>query len=337
MTSQKNAVLLINVGTPDSPSVKDVRKYLFKFLNDPRVIDIPWLLRKILVNLIIVPFRAPKSAKLYKLLWNKNGSPLLFHGNNVKEQLQKQLGDDYTIFMAMRYGNPHIRDVMSIIKSGSYSKLIVLPLFPHYAASSSGTAIEFVMNKLKNWEVVPEVKFIGQFYNNPLFLEAFRERIESYHPENFDHVVFSYHGLPLSHINRIHPEHDCESCTCDKKFPDYGEFCYKATCYETTRLLAAKLGLPDGKFSQSFQSRLSKNWLKPFTDKQLIKMGNEGIKRILVVAPAFVADCLETSVEIGIDYKNLFKQSGGEELVYVESLNALPTWIKTLKSLVEKA
>lgn len=335
MSSGKTAVLLLNVGTPDSPSVKDVRRYLFEFLNDPRVIDIPWLLRKILVNLIIVPFRAPKSAKLYKLLWNKNGSPLLFHGNTVKEKLQEELGENYTTFLAMRYGNPNIRDVMRVIKAGEFSKLIVVPMFPHYAASSSGTAIEAVMNHLKNWEVIPEVKFTGQFYNNPLFLNAFCERIESYHPEEYDHVVFSYHGLPISHITRIHPQHDCASCSCDKQFPAHGNFCYKATCYETTRLLASKLGLPEGQFSQSFQSRLSNNWLKPFTDKLLIKKGNDGVKRILVIAPAFVADCLETTVELGTDYKNQFIKAGGEQLEYVESLNDLPAWIQTLKSLVE--
>jgi len=335
MTSKKTAVILINVGTPDSPSVKNVRRYLFEFLNDPRVIDIPWLLRKILVNFIIVPFRAPKSAKLYQLLWTEKGSPLLFYSNSVRDKLQEQLGEPYDIFVAMRYANPNIRDVMKQIKPLGFSKLIVVPMFPHYAISSTGTAMEAVMQQLKKWTVIPEIKFIGQFYDHPQFIDAFAERIREYQPERYDHVLFSYHGLPISHITKIHPGIDCENCSCTTKFPQHGAFCYKATSYETTRLLAAKLGLPEGKFSQSFQSRLSDKWLKPFTDEILIKKAGEGVKNILIVAPAFVADCLETTVELGIDFKNRFKQAGGDNLEYVASLNDLPTWIKALKSLIE--
>jgi ferrochelatase len=335
MTSGKTAVILINVGTPDSPSVKDVRRYLFEFLNDPRVIDIPWLLRKILVNLIIVPFRAPKSAKLYKLLWTAKGSPLAMHSNSVRDKLQAQIGDGYAVFVAMRYANPNIRDVMEQIRKEGFSKLIIMPMFPHYASSSTGTATEAVMQQVKNWTVIPEVRVIGQFYNHPQFLDAFSEKIRACHPEKYDHVIFSYHGLPLSHINSVHPETDCNSCSCNTRFPAHGKFCYKATTYETTRLLAAKLGLSEGKYSQSFQSRLSDKWLKPYTDKLLEKKAEEGMKHILIVAPAFVADCLETTVELGIDYKNLFVKAGGESLDYVESLNDSPAWIATLKNLVE--
>jgi ferrochelatase len=334
MVLGKNAVILINIGTPDSPSVKDVRRYLFEFLNDPRVIDLPWLLRKILVNFIIVPFRAPKSAKLYKLLWTEKGSPLIFHGNSVKEKLQEQLGEKYNIYVAMRYGNPNIRDVLEKIKKMGFSKLIVLPMFPQYASSSTGTAIASVMECLKKWPAIPEVKFIGQFYNNPKFIDAFVERIRAYNPEKYGHIIFSYHGLPISHIKNIHPEHDCESCSCVKHFPDFGDFCYKATCYETTRLLAAKLGLPENKFSQSFQSRLSKNWLEPFTDRLLKKKAEDGVSNILIVAPAFVADCLETTIELGVDYKNMFLMAGGKELDYVESLNDSAAWIEAIKELI---
>jgi len=336
MTSGKTAVLLINVGTPDSPSVKDVRSYLFEFLNDPRVIDLPWLLRKILVNLVIVPFRAPKSAKLYKLLWTENGSPLSFHSNNVKEKLKDQLGESYDVFVAMRYANPNIREVLKKIKVGNFSRLIVVPMFPHYASSSTGTATEAVLQQLKNWTVIPEIKFVGQFYNHPKFIEAFTEQIRKYQPEKFDHILFSYHGLPLSHINSVHPQVNCKDCSCTMRLPQHGEFCYKATCYETTRLLAARLGLPEGKFSQSFQSRLSDKWLEPFTDKELTKMAQQGIKNILIVAPAFVADCLETTVELGVDFKHQFESAGGENLEYVESLNDSPRWIEALKDMVEK-
>jgi ferrochelatase len=334
MTTTKTAVLLINVGTPDSPSVKDVRKYLFRFLNDRRVIDIPWLLQKILVNLIIVPFRAPKSAKLYRLLWTEKGSPLLFHSNSVKIKLQEQLGSRYKVFIAMRYGNPGLHNVLDEIHSGEFTKIIVLPMFPQYASSSTGTAKAAVMDQVKRWNVIPEIKFINQFYNNQGFIDSFAHRISSYHPERFDHIIFSYHGLPVRHISKIHPGVDCQTCTCNLQFPEHGEHCYKATCYETTRLIAAKLGLKKEDYSQGFQSRLSDKWLKPFTDKLLVQKAKQGVKNLLLVAPAFVADCLETSVEIGIDYRNMFIQAGGNDLVYVESLNDMPQWISVLKEMI---
>ena len=337
MTTQNTAVLLLNVGTPDSPDVKDVRNYLSEFLNDPRVIDSPWLLRKILVNLIIVPFRAANSSKLYKQLWNEKGSPLTYHSQSVKSKLQAELGNDYTVLVAMRYANPNIRIVMEEIRKCNFKRIILLPMFPQYASSSTGTAIEAVLSQVKKWTVIPEIRTIGQFYDDPGYLEIFAERIRSYHPEQFDHIVFSYHGLPISHINSVHPDKDCNQCTCAVALPEYGTHCYRATCYETTRLLAAKLGLPACRYSQSFQSRLSDKWLKPYTDKHLEQLAAEGVKKVLITAPAFVSDCLETTVELGIDYRNLFRESGGEELVYVESLNDLPEWINVLKNLVEKA
>jgi len=337
MTTTNTAVVLLNVGTPDSPSVKDVRTYLSEFLNDPRVIDLPWLARKILVNLIIVPFRAPNSAKLYRQLWTEKGSPLTYHSQSVSIKLQAELGNEYTVFVAMRYANPNIREVLEVIRKRNFTRIILLPMFPHYASSSTGTAIQAVLTQVKQWTVIPEIRTIGQFYNDPGFLEIFAGRIRSYRPEQFDHVIFSYHGLPISHINSVHPDKDCNQCNCWEAFPEDGTHCYRATCYETTRMLAGKLGLPKGSYSQSFQSRLSDKWLKPYTDKRLAELAGKGAKKILITAPAFVSDCLETTVELGIDYRNLFRESGGEELVYVESLNDLPAWIDVLKNLIEKA
>ena len=334
MAAKRTAVILINVGTPNSPSVKDVRKYLSEFLNDYRVIDIPWLLRKLLVNLIIVPFRAPKSAKLYKSLWTEKGSPLLFHTQSVSQKLQTQLGSNYTVFVAMRYGNPNIRDVMETVNNEAFSKIIIVPMFPQYASSSTGTAIEAVMKQAKNWTVIPEIKVVGQFYDNPQFIDAFAKQIESYHPEKYDHILFSYHGLPLSHIEAVHPQKKCDNCECINQLPQHGEFCYKATCYQTTRLLATKLGLPKEKFTLSFQSRLSKKWLTPFSDKTLISLAKQGVKSVLIVAPAFVTDCLETTIELGVEYRELFLKAGGEKLDFVESLNDSEDWIITLKSLI---
>ncbi len=334
MSTSKTAVLLINVGTPNSPKTSHVRQYLTSFLNDPRVIDIPWLLRKILVNLIIIPFRASRSSKLYKMLWTAQGSPLLVHGKQVQHDLQNQLGSNYTVFLAMRYGEPSLKTALQQIKANNFSQLTVLPLFPQYASSSTGTALEAVMSEVKTWQVIPKMNIINQFYNHPLFIDAFAKRIQAYQPAQYNHIIFSYHGLPIRHISKIHPQHNCNSCTCAQAMPPHGTYCYKATCYETTRLLAHKLNLQPGTYSQSFQSRLSSNWIQPFTDHRLKELAHSGTKRVLIVAPAFVADCLETTVELGHDFKNLFLQAGGQELQYVESLNSMPEWITALHHIV---
>lgn len=334
---QKTAVLLVNVGTPDSPKVKDVRRYLTQFLNDPRVIDLPWLLRKFLVNAIIIPFRARKSSKLYKLLWSENGSPLLNYGLKLEAQLQQLLGLNYQVFFAMRYCTPPLKKALEEIYQGGFAKIVVIPLFPQYASSTTGTINEAVMNVVKNWNVVPDLQFTNQFYHHPGFIEAFAKRIESYHPEAFDHIIFSYHGLPVRHIDKVHPQVNYKECTCDHQFPEHGQFCYKATCYQTTRLIASRLGLKKENYSQGFQSRLSNNWLEPFTDRLIEQKAKEGFKKLLVVAPAFVADCLETTVELGIEYKKRFMNAGGTELVYVESLNNMPEWAMALKEMVDNA
>ena len=334
-TSPKTAVILVNVGTPDSPSVKDVRKYLFQFLNDYRVIDIPWLLRKILVNLIIVPFRAPKSAKLYQMLWTKDGSPLLYYATRIKTELEKQLDPNTRVFIAMRYGNPGILQVLKEVKDQGFTKIIYLPLFPQYASSTTGTAVEELFTHIRKWNIIPEVQIISQFYDHPLFIKAFVNQAKKYTPEKFDHVIFSYHGLPWSHLDRIHPAIPCEKCTCPAEMPEHGKFCYKATCYETTRKLAKGLKLSPENYTVAFQSRLSKKWLNPFTDKIIEEKAREGMKKLLVLSPAFVADCLETIVEIGIEYEQLFKENGGDTLQLVDSLNDNAEWISTIKSMLE--
>ncbi|MGF1586205.1 MAG: ferrochelatase [Bacteroidales bacterium] len=334
MSIQKTAVVLINVGTPDSYKVYDVRRYLTQFLNDPRVIDIPWLQRKLLVNLIIVPFRAPKSAKLYRMLWTDKGSPLLYVSQSVVEKLQVNLGERYKVFLGMRYGNPDLRKVLKEIGESGYSRVIIVPLFPQYASSSTGTAIEMVMDQVRRWNIIPEIRFINQFYDHPGFIDSFVKRIKSYDPLKYDHIVFSYHGLPIRHIAKSHPESDCANCRCDLEFPSYGTYCYRATCYETTRLIVEKLGLEKEKWSVGFQSRLSDKWIKPFTDELLIRKAGKGVGKILLVAPAFVTDCLETTIELGMEYKELFIESGGTNLDYVESLNDMPEWIDALDDMI---
>jgi ferrochelatase len=332
----KNKVLLlVNTGTPDKPEVKEVRRFLSEFLNDKRVIDLPWLFRKILVNLIIVPFRAPKSTKLYRRLWTGNGSPLLSNLNSLVTKVQSRLIDQYKVIGVMRYGKPSLAEVLQKMKDTPPDQLIVFPLYPHYASSTTGSVKELTAVNAKIWNVIPELRFVGQFYSHPDYLNAMADHIGKYGPEKFDHVLFSYHGLPINHIQKIHPETDCSKCNCDKNFPANGAMCYKAVCYETTRLLAAKLHLTSEKVSTSFQSRLTKKWVGPFTDETLIQLARSGRKRVLVIAPSFVADCLETIIEIGEEYQILFRKEGGEEIVLAESLNDKDYWADAVISIAD--
>ncbi|WP_299577671.1 ferrochelatase [uncultured Sunxiuqinia sp.] len=332
--SKRTAVLLVNVGTPDEPKVPAVRRYLFEFLNDRRVIDLPLIPQKLLVNLIIVPFRAPKSTKLYEMLWTPEGSPLLVNAEKNREKLQAALGDEFQVFTAMRYQNPHLRKVLREVRDQRFGRMIVIPVFPQYASSTTGTIAQFVSQEVARWNVIPEIRMVSQFYDHPTFIKAFSERIKSYHPEDYDHIVFSYHGLPNRQVDKVHPEIASTKCTCEQAMPAHGKYCYKATCYETTRLLANALNLKQEDYSVSFQSRLTKNWLKPFSDELVIQKAKEGVKRMLFVAPAFVADCLETTIELGVEYQELFEEHGGEKIQLVESLNDHPLWIETLKELI---
>lgn len=332
---RKTGVLLINLGTPDSPSVSDVRSYLSQFLNDPRVIDIPWLLRKMLVNLIIVPFRAPKSAQIYQKLWTKDGSPLLFHSVKVQELLQKELGPDHQVHLAMRYKNPSLPDVMEEMRKKNYEKIVVLPMFPQYASASTGSALDEVMRIMRNWWVIPEVKMISQYYDHPDFINAFVSRGLQYNLAEYDHVLFSYHGLPERQVDKVYTDGKlCSAHDCENEITEENKYCYKATCYATTRLLAGKLGIPAEKYTVCFQSRLDEKWLKPFSDVVVKQCAEKGMKKILVFSPAFTADCLETIIEIGEEYQEIFHKHGGEKVQLVESLNDHPQWIACLKQLV---
>jgi len=340
--NSKTGVLLVNLGTPDSPSVKDVRRYLFEFLNDPRVIDLPAALRLFLVNVIIVPFRAPKSAKIYNDLWNslpgnKQGSPILIYGLSVKEKLQTVLGNDFDVELAMRYQNPSIDKVLEQMGRKNYRKIIVIPLFPQYASATTGSVIDKVMKLTRKWWVVPEIEFIGQFYDNEGFLDTIAERAKKYNLDDYDHILFSYHGLPVRQVNKAHPEgKTCEEDNCKNEINNNNRYCYNAACYATTRLITAKLNIPKEKYTVCFQSRLDKNWLEPFADKTIIELAKKGAKKLLVFSPAFVADCLETIIEIGKEYQQLFAENGGEKVQLVESLNDHPLWINTLKEVVLK-
>jgi protoporphyrin/coproporphyrin ferrochelatase len=330
----KTGVLLINLGTPDSPSVGHVRSYLSQFLNDPRVIDIPWLARKILVNLIIVPFRAPKSAKIYKKLWTDNGSPLLFYSNRAKDLLQEELGSTYEVHLAMRYKNPSIQSVLETMRKANYNKIVVLTMFPQYASASTGSALEEVMRVISKWWVIPEIKFISQYYDHPLYIQSFVEKGRKYNIAEYDHVLFSYHGLPERQVDKVYDEGVCKDHDCEHGVTEENKYCYKAVSYQTTRLIASQLGIPPEKYTVCFQSRLDKKWLTPFSDEVVEECAKKGMKKILIFSPAFTADCLETIIEIGEEYQEIFHKHGGDKVQLVESLNDHPTWIRCMRDLI---
>ncbi len=327
---QNRILLLINTGTPEKPETRHVRNFLSEFLNDKRIIDLPWIMRKILVNLIIVPFRAPRSARLYQKLWTLQGSPLLYNLNNLVKKVQNLIKNDYQVYAAMRYGKPSLAEILRNLQKHQPEQIIAFPLFPQFASSTTGSVNEVILSEIKKWNVIPEIRFIGQFYSHPLYIDVIAGKIRCYDESSFDHILFSYHSLPLKHIRKIHSTENIADCDCNVKFPAEGTFCYKATCYQTSRLIADKLSLSSEKYSTSFQSRFSKDWLNPFTDTVLKNLAHSGKKRVLVVAPSFVADCLETLIEIKDEYQNLFKEEGGDEIVFVESLNDMDDWAEAV-------
>ncbi len=337
MTAGKTAVLLLNVGSPDKPKLWQVWKYLTQFLNDKRVIDLPWPLRTFLVNFIIIPFRIFRSTQLYKRLWTDKGSPLIIHSEDMAEKLEASLGETFKVFATMRYGNPGYKKALRKIEAGGYKKLFIMPLFPQYAMSTSETAVEAVKKEVRKRKMDIQMIIKNQFYDHPLFIKALGAQINKYNPSSYDHIIFSYHGLPDRHLEKCHPGISPNACQCDKYLPVHGSYCYRATCYATSRLLAKNTNLGKEDYTVAFQSRLSKNWMTPFTDDILQESLKKGYKRILVAAPSFVTDCLETLIEIGEDYKNFFEERGGEKLQLVESLNSGKLWIETLASIIRES
>ncbi|SEM25505.1 ferrochelatase [bacterium A37T11] len=337
MQRSKKGVLLVNLGTPNSPAVPDVRKYLDQFLMDGRVIDIPYWRRALLVKGIITTFRSPKSAKLYQAIWRENGSPLLHYSVIQQKLLQEQLGNDYIVELAMRYQSPSIAEALERLRKARVQSLQVIPLFPQYASASSGSVVEMVMQLMQSWHTFPKISIAGPFYDNEHMIAAFAENAAQYHIENFDHLLFSYHGLPVRQLVEVDPDghHNCEQAGCRLAIHEHNQFCYVAQCYATTRLIAEKLGLQPENYTVCFQSRLGKTpWVKPYTSDVLKILADQGKKKLLTFCPAFVADCLETLYEVSVEYHELFRTFGGEQVQLVESLNDHPLWITALKEMV---
>ena len=331
-------ILLMNLGSPNSTEVPDVKKYLDQFLMDERVIDKSWLMRTLLVKGIIVPFRAPKSAEAYKVIWTKEGSPLIVFTQQLRDALQQLVAEPVEI--AMRYGNPSPEEAFDALlqRSPNLQEVIALPLYPHYAMSSYETAVEYTKEIHRKKKYPFKLDFIDPFYNEPHYINALADVFRPFVENDYDHLLFSYHGVPARHIRKsdITGSHclQVEDC-CNVSSPAHAH-CYRHQVFTTTRLVTEKLNIPKDKYSISFQSRLGKGWLTPFTDIRLAEMPQEGIKKLLIVCPAFVSDCLETLEEIKIRGKEIFMNAGGESFEMIPCLNTNPLWVEAIKGYVEK-
>ena len=298
---------------------------------DGRVIDIPYIFRFLLVTLIICPIRSFSSGKVYKKLWDLSGgvSPLLKNTEELTKKLnQKQ--EKYNVFYAMRYQKPSIQQALNEIKETNPSELIILPLFPHYASATSGSVFEYISKNLSREWVIPSFKFISQYYDHPSFIDAWADAAKGYDVSDYDKIIFSYHGLPNSQVDKVYMDNQCDGKNCEHEINNENHYCYKATVYETSKLIAEKLSLSRDKYEVTFQSRLTNNWLEPFSDVVLENLPAKGIKKVLVFSPAFTSDCLETVIEIGDEYEELFIKAGGQTLDYVPSLNFSDAWVQAI-------
>ena len=330
------AILLVNLGSPDSPSVPAVRRYLNEFLMDARVIDVPWLLRRLIVGLILVN-RPKASTHAYQSIWTPAGSPLIVTSQHVRQQLQARVG--VPVELAMRYQNPSIASAVTSLRARGVDDLLLIPLFPHYAMSSYETAVARVQQVVK--KLAPEMKLTVQppYGTSADYLAALLAAADGSLKQPHDYLLFSFHGVPERHIRKTDPTHahcltvaDC----CHTPSPAHS-VCYRHQCYRTAELFAQAAQLPAGQWSVSFQSRLGRDpWLKPYTDHELERLARQGVKRILVISPAFVADCLETLEELGLRGRATFLSAGGESFQMIPCLNEHPAWIGALENMARK-
>ncbi|WP_298626016.1 ferrochelatase [uncultured Legionella sp.] len=327
----KRGLLLINLGTPERDDVAAVKTYLREFLTDKRVIDLPALIRYILVYLVILPFRAQKSAHAYQLIWTEQGSPLLVHSKKMMAQLQRELGSEFTVALGMRYGTPSIQNALAQLDK--CESLTVLPLYPQYSSAATGSSIEEFMRIISTKEVLPSVTIIRDFFQHPEYIKAQAQVIKNHLPED-TFLLLSYHGIPERQIQKG----GCET-VCQEDCPAVtttNQGCYKAQCHQTSRLLATTLTLHAHQYSTSFQSRLGKTpWIKPYTDDVLRELADKGIKRLAITCPSFVADCIETLEEIGMRAREQWMALGGEQFTLIPCMNDTPEWINAMKQIVQ--
>jgi len=334
----KKGILLVNLGSPDSTSVGDVRKYLRQFLMDPKVLDAAFPIRFFVVNCLILPRRPAESARAYRKIWTDRGSPLIALSRDLQAALRERI-DDCPIELAMRYQNPSIEDAVEKLHQQGVDDLVVLPLFPHYAMSSYESAAERV--RAVAAKLAPEMRcrLIPPFFNDPGYIEALVEVAAPFMEREFDHLLFSFHGLPERHMRIADPtgthclsREDC----CSGEHPAH-ETCYRAQCFKTVAAFAEATGLSEGQYSVSFQSRLGREpWLKPYSDHVIAGFPDQGVKNLLVMSPAFVSDCLETLEELGIRAKAGFIAAGGEKFTLIPCLNTHPKWVDAIEDLLKK-
>ena len=322
----KNGLLLINLGTPDNSSTTAVRHYLREFLADKRVICLPAPLRYLLLYCFILPFRSRRSAHAYQMIWTPNGSPLLFHSKQLVDKLQHRLGAQCKVVLGMRYGNPSLTEALQQLQQ--CETITILPLYPQYSSAATGSSIEKVLELLTKHTIIPSIKVIRDFHSHPSFIDAQAALIKP-HLADHDYLLFSYHGIPEIHLQKGGCTLVCQT-TCPPTHPiDKG--CYRAQCIQTTSLVATSLGLTKRQHGTAFQSRLGKTpWIKPYTEEILADLYSQGIRRIAVVCPSFVADCLETLEEIGIRLKEQWIKMGGEQLTLIPCLNDSEPWLDAL-------
>lgn len=327
----KKAVLLVNLGSPDSTEVSDVRRYLKQFLMDPRVIDSAPLARWLVVNLCILPSRPKETSKAYSRIWTKDGSPLIIYSKEQQKAISKAV--DIPVELAMTYGSPSIPDAIKRLRDQDIQELFVMPLYPHYAMSSYETAVVAVMDAI--YKEAPNIKTttLQPFYEEPEYIDALVENSQPYLNQGFDHLLFSFHGLPESHLRKADTSHahcltvpDC----CNTCSPVHAT-CYRHQCFQTVKRFVEKARIPESKYSVSFQSRLGREpWLQPYTDYKFKELPKAGVKRLLVISPAFVSDCLETLEELAMAGKETFIEAGGETFHQIPCLNLHPKWIQFL-------
>ena len=334
---KKQGVLLVNLGSPDSPTVPDVRRYLREFLMDGRVIDAPWPIRFGIVNFAILPTRPKESAKAYASIWTEKGSPLILTSRAVQRKLQAQVS--IPVELGMRYQNPSIKHAVNELNYQCVEEILVIPLFPHYAMSSYETAFVRVQEVVAELAPHIDVRVQPPYYNDPNYISALVDSAEEYLEAGFDHLLFSYHGVPERHLHKSDPTKchclKVKNC-CETPSPAHAT-CYRAQCFQTTKLFAEQASLPRGKYSIAFQSRLGRDpWLTPYTDAEIERLAREGKRKLLVICPAFVSDCLETIEEIGERGRETFIHAGGKEFSLIPCLNEHPGWIETLRLQVER-
>ncbi|WP_437883664.1 ferrochelatase [Pseudomonas sp. LRF_L74] len=333
-----HALLLVNLGSPASTSVEDVRRYLNQFLMDPYVIDLPWPLRRLLVSLVLIK-RPAQSAHAYASIWWEEGSPLIVLSRRLQQAMQP-LWPHGLVALAMRYGEPSLERALADLASQGVKSVTLAPLYPQFADSTTTTVIEMARKVLRERNLPLQLRILPPFYDQPEYLDALVASARPHLEQGFDHLLLSFHGLPERHIRKLvkDPSHSLTSSSSAGISDEVMALCYRSQCLRSAELFAERMGLRPEQWSVSFQSRLGRNkWIEPYTEARLDELGKRGVKKLLVMCPAFVADCIETLEEIGLRGQEQFQEAGGEELVLVPCVNDHPQWASALATLCERA